>query len=527
MRRLLEISVFSLVALGAAEASAITRSEIVSRAQQWVDVGLLYCVAPNNAYDSTCGYTCKRTENPEWDPYRSDCSGLVSWAWGLPPPGPSTAGFAPYSGGNSYKINPADLQPGDALNDRDDYNGKFHHHIMLFAGWAQPGVAKIIQESSCGKPASSTTKNVQIVGDRLQVGTYLYHAIRYEGVTGDCKAHCEGSKIHDVNCNVGDCGAYGATCTDDALGVRCVYTQCPATGTAEVCLDQDHIATCVDGLPKPPGDCSAYAAYCSLAGGKAHCASHFCAKPTETPIAHTGCFIDGSIKHCDDKGVMTTDPCPAGTKCSVFPSPHCEANTGCPATGDVRLCLDGRAVRCYEGTLAEVIDCSGKGLECAVSDGIANCVEDHSGDDPGAGGSPAAGSGGAPATGGSGPAGAPAAGAPAAGGPAAGTGGLATGGKPSEAGAGGKASGGMSQGGGPLVAGQGGKGGSAGKGPSTGGTGAGGTGAGGTDRVELGSDSDTESGCSTSGGSSPAGPGGLLLALSLAAAGLRRGRRSS
>jgi hypothetical protein len=259
---------------------------------------------------------------------------------------------------------------------------------MLFGGWVAPSKARIIQESGCGKPANESFQLVEIVGDRVKVGKYLYHAIRSKNVSQSCEAHCEGSKIHGADCGVGDCAAYGATCTEDALGVRCVYTQCPAQGTVDACLDQDHIATCKDGLPTNVGDCSAFAAYCSLAGGSAHCASYFCAAPSEKPIAHDGCFLDGSVMHCDDKGVVTKlDPCPDGTKCSVFPAPHCEASNGCPPEGDVRLCINGVAARCYNGTLGEAVDCAAQGRECVVVDGFAGCSEETSGDgsDPGGG----------------------------------------------------------------------------------------------------------------------------------------------
>ena len=366
----------------ASTAQAITRDEILSRAREWVQAGLLYCGTTYGKYDSACSYTCNRQENPAWDPYRSDCSGMVSWAWGLPPPGPDTKGFAPYGGSQSFVIAPADLQPGDALNDRTTTASGLHHHIMLFAGWDQPGIARIIQESNCTKPASEAPKVAQIVGDRLQVGQSLYWPIRYVEVTGSCQSHCEGSIIVNASCGKGDCAAYGATCITDSLGVRCVYTQCPPTGTVDVCLDQDHLATCTDGLPAAPGDCSAYAAFCSTAGGNAHCASYFCAAPNEQPIAHTTCFIDGSILHCDTKGVGTTDACPSDTKCSVYPSPHCDADNGCPATGDVRLCLQGRAVRCYEGTLAEAVDCPAQGLACGVVNGLAICLEQSTTDEP-------------------------------------------------------------------------------------------------------------------------------------------------
>lgn len=389
-------AIFPLAALGVlssltTDAEAISRTAIVARAQEWVDAKLLYCVSPKGAYDSTCGYTCNRQDNPAWNPYYSDCSGLITWAWGLTPAERLyTGSIAPYGGNKSFTIDPHDLQPGDALNDRSTVNGKLHHHVMLFGGWKMPGkVAILLQESGCNKVANRTEQNVAYAGNKLQVGNYTYYAVRFNGVEAaeNCQAHCEGTKIVSADCSVGDCGVYGATCTADGSGPRCVYEQCPKTGTAPACIDDKHIATCVNGLPTNVGDCSAYAAFCSTIDGP-HCASVFCAEPGVKPVAHTSCFIDGSILNCDDKGAQTTTPCPANTKCSVFPSPHCEANTGCPATGDVRMCLEGRAVRCYEGTLAEAIDCVGQGRGCEVVNGLASCVEETSGDgqDPGAGG---------------------------------------------------------------------------------------------------------------------------------------------
>ena len=99
----------------------------VARAQLWVDAKVPYCQAPNHAHDddADCASTCTRPDNPEWDPYRSDCSGLVSWAWGLPAPGHTTATFAPFDTTVSHAISAIDLQPGDAINN--------DHHTMLFA----------------------------------------------------------------------------------------------------------------------------------------------------------------------------------------------------------------------------------------------------------------------------------------------------------------------------------------------------------------------------------------------------------
>jgi hypothetical protein len=508
-------------ALLTTEASAISRTAIVARAQEWVDAKLLYCVSTKGAYDSTCGYTCNRQDNPAWNPYFSDCSGLITWAWGLSPAQRLyTGSIAPYGGNQSFQIDPHDLQPGDALNDRTTTNGKLHHHVMLFGGWKIPGkVAILLQESGCNKVANRSEQNVQFVGDKLQVGSHTYFAVRFKDVAAaeNCQAHCEGSKIFNADCSSGDCGVYGATCLAEASGPRCVYQQCPPTGTAPACIDDKHIAKCVNGLPTEVGDCSAYAAFCSNIDGP-HCASAFCAEPGVKPVAHTSCFIDGSILQCDDKGGQTTSPCPANTKCSVFPTPHCEANTGCPATGDVRMCLDGRAVRCYEGTLAEAIDCVGQGRGCEVVNGLASCTEETSGDgeDPTAAGAP--GSAGSPGAagmgGGSGDAGAAgdaaAAGNEATGGTAPGTGGATeSGGKSGSSATSGAA-------GQPGGAGFGNKGGSLSSDPNA----AGNAGAAGR-RGPVYTTAEEDSGCSVS----PTGSslfGAWLLAISALAATRRR-----
>ncbi len=72
-----------------------------------------------------------------------------------------------------------------------------------------------------------------------------------------CEAHCEGDTIVDAECGRGDCGAFGATCADDSLGVRCVSVFCPATGEVDVCLDGSQRAHCSDGALGEPAECAA------------------------------------------------------------------------------------------------------------------------------------------------------------------------------------------------------------------------------------------------------------------------------
>lgn len=179
--------------LGTTGGAVITGATIVSRAEQWVNAKLAYCQSPNHAHDSdpSCSSTCNRTSNPAWDPYRSDCSGFVSWSWALGSPGLDTSEFAPGSTSVSYTINGSTLQPGDALNIPGE-------HIILFVGWQTPGsVATFYEEPGCSvsQPyAHAFTSSVSINGDRVYVSYEgkTFYAIRYTGVavggTGSSKA---------------------------------------------------------------------------------------------------------------------------------------------------------------------------------------------------------------------------------------------------------------------------------------------------------------------------------------------------
>jgi hypothetical protein len=137
------------------------------------------------------------------------------------------------------------------------------------------------------------------------------------GPCGSCKPACDGSKIIGTDCGVGDCGVYGATCVDDALGVRCVSVFCPALGQKKVCVNDKLIGDCKDGAIST-GDCSVYGAFCSTAGGtEARCVSVFCAKdPTQPTHEHDVCMPDGRIAHCTALGGLTdAKDCPAGEQC--------------------------------------------------------------------------------------------------------------------------------------------------------------------------------------------------------------------
>ena len=155
-----------------------TTSVSVTRAEQWVTAKLQYCQSPNHErdYDTACSSICERQDNTAWDPYRSDCSGLVSWAWKLPAPGRVTTEFAPFQTDITHTIQATNLQPGDAVNNAD--------HIMLFKKWVtHPTRAVFIEEPGCSTSepyAHELTGDVTVSGSTITViGFASFTAIRY------------------------------------------------------------------------------------------------------------------------------------------------------------------------------------------------------------------------------------------------------------------------------------------------------------------------------------------------------------
>ena len=164
---------------GVATDDGLPTDDAVARAMQWADVQVPYCQAPNHKpdHDAACPSTCTRPDNPEWDPYRSDCSGFVSWAWDLPAPGRVTSTFAPFKTDITHVIAATDLRRGDAVNN--------DHHMMLFKGWETPGErATFLEEPGCSSAtpyAHEFTADVTLDGDTVVVlhhGTFT--AIRYD-----------------------------------------------------------------------------------------------------------------------------------------------------------------------------------------------------------------------------------------------------------------------------------------------------------------------------------------------------------
>src|SRR5580692_10041021 len=172
----------------ASTGAAIASSDTVTRAMEWVDAELHYC---ESAYgepdgDTSCSPVCWRQENKAWDAYRSDCSGFVTWSWGLPPVGDGgyvTGDFAPYSDSFSHVISGESMQAGDALNRNSG------GHIVLFKHWVTPGSSAVfMEEPGCSSPtpyAHEFSSEVSISGSDVYIAFEgdSFTSIRFDGIT--------------------------------------------------------------------------------------------------------------------------------------------------------------------------------------------------------------------------------------------------------------------------------------------------------------------------------------------------------
>ena len=300
------------------DAAALTGSNAVARAEEWVSAQLHYCQAANHQrdYDNACSTYCNRTDNAAWDPYRSDCSGLVSWAWDLPAPGRVTSEFAPFQTDITHVINASSLQPGDAVNNSD--------HVMLFKAWVTPGSRAIfIEEPGCATAithAHEFTTDVTISGSTVDVAYWgkSFTAIRYDGIgsggggggggTSSCQAgglYCGGDKVGGNANTLYRCNAPGSPSVEEVCSNGCAVN--PGTNDA-----------CNASAPSGPtgGSCVAGGLYCG--GDKVngnHSTLYRCNGPGAATVVEqcsNGCSVNSGS---DDSCASAPAPSPSGGGC--------------------------------------------------------------------------------------------------------------------------------------------------------------------------------------------------------------------
>lgn len=202
--------------------TTITRSEAIANAMQWVNARLQYCQAAYGAhdYDTACSPVCNRQSNTLWNPYRSDCSGFISWAWQLPAPGRVTSQFAPFNTAVSSTINCVDMKPGDAANKTAG------GHIVLFKSWVTPGHEAIfLEEPGCSSStpyAHEFQSTVTCSGVNVFI-TYegeSFTAIRYDSIVDDPVD--AGTHTSDAGTHTSDAGTHADAAAHDAGGTPSV-----------------------------------------------------------------------------------------------------------------------------------------------------------------------------------------------------------------------------------------------------------------------------------------------------------------
>jgi hypothetical protein len=322
-------------------AAAIDGATVISRGQEWVAAQLHYCQAANGAVDgdSSCwawegpSHVCNRQSNPAWDPYRSDCSGFITYAWGLPPVGTGgyiTSQFAPNSSSFSYVIQGIDLQPGDAANKHPD------GHIVLFKQWNTVGKeAVFLEEPGCASSipyAHEFTSAVTINGSDVYISYQgeSFTAIRYVGLTGAPPPSCQVNGVNGTCIDTSVCAGmagYVSTpgyCPGPASEECCTPTNVPPP-PPPTCQVNGVNGTCID-----VSVCAGMAGYQSTPGYCPGPNSEECCTPTNAPPPT--CQVNGVDGTCIDV-----------TVCAGMPGYHSTPGY-CPGPNSEECCTpDGTA----------------------------------------------------------------------------------------------------------------------------------------------------------------------------------------
>jgi hypothetical protein len=208
----------------------------------------------------------------------------------------------------------------------------------------------------------------------------------FGGCDGTVVTRCDGSVV-----STGDCGAFGATCSTDGGTPHCVHPFCPANldgaENGTYCRNGTNILqTCTWGQ-LTEGDCGFFGATCSEKGGQGHCVHPFCTANLGGGEDGTFC-VDGTdrLATCT-LGQYSEGDCAAfGAVCSeVGGQGHCVHPlcwTNLDGGEDGAFCLDdGTLVSCAGGVPTTIV-CSDSGDTCAVSASGAACMPREAPRDP-------------------------------------------------------------------------------------------------------------------------------------------------
>ena len=142
--------------VAAAPAYAITRDEVLARAQTWINHPV--------PYSQVLWYPSKTTG------YRQDCSGYVSMCWNITSSGAPYSTSTPYIHDYSYPIAAAQLKTGDVLL----WAG---HHVRLFVAWADSAHTRYVAYE---QTPPQTLSSIKVLSTDLSTGYVPY---RYSKIT--------------------------------------------------------------------------------------------------------------------------------------------------------------------------------------------------------------------------------------------------------------------------------------------------------------------------------------------------------
>ena len=155
---------------------AISVNDVMERADEWVALGVPYCGGVNGGTDYICGGTCNRP-HADWDDFRTDCSGFVSWCWQIPSDPTTSSYMNDHSGDNGWHtIDIDDLTTGDAV--------VCDGHIKLWNEFKSAGSAEIYEEYNCGHVARKAVQSFTRSGNTMHFSgdSRTYHPIRRNGI---------------------------------------------------------------------------------------------------------------------------------------------------------------------------------------------------------------------------------------------------------------------------------------------------------------------------------------------------------
>ena len=182
----------------------------------------------------------------------------------------------------------------------------------------------------------------------------------------------------------GDCGAFGATCSEEGGNAHCVHFMC----TANLGAGQENGSFCVDGTEKigtcaggqyTEGDCAVFGATCSEEGGTAHCVHFMCTAELGAGQENGSFCVDDTEKigTCAGGQYSEGDCAAFGGRCSEQGGGHC-VHFMCWSTLDGEEdgsgCFDDDTlVSCARGA-PTITECGAAGGVCRADNGGARCT---------------------------------------------------------------------------------------------------------------------------------------------------------